>query len=70
MTNLHVGSCLSPGGEALHVLVRSDGNLEIVANDGAVIGDEVRFERHVLTVEREQAFSLGSLLLHADTLIK
>jgi hypothetical protein len=41
----------------------------IVANDdGAVVGDEVLMARHVLTVDREQALSLATLLRQANTL--
>jgi hypothetical protein len=38
-TNLLIGSALRPGREALHLLVRPDRRVEIVANDGTVVGD-------------------------------
>jgi hypothetical protein len=67
--NVHVGSCSSPGAEALHVRVGSDGAVEILANDnGAVVGDEPLFARHVLTLPADQAMSLGSLLMMANRL--
>jgi hypothetical protein len=37
-TNLLVGSSFSPGREALHVLVRPDRRIDVVANDGTVVG--------------------------------
>ena len=65
-TNVYLGSCFHPGQDALHVRVRTDGAVEVLANDGgAVVGGEPLFARQVLVLPPEQAMSLSGLLLRA-----
>jgi hypothetical protein len=68
-TNLLIGSALHPGREALHVLVRPDSRVEIMANDGTVVSDEPLAARHVMTLESEQLATLATLLRRADQVI-
>lgn len=67
--NRLIGSSFSPGREALHVLVRPDRRIEVVANNGAVVEDEPLAARHVLTLEPEELTTLTSLLRYAGTFV-
>jgi hypothetical protein len=69
-TNLLVGSSFSPAREALHVLVRPDRRIDVVANDGTVVGDEPLAARHVLTLEPEELLTLTTLFRRAGTVVK
>lgn len=67
--NRLIGSSFSPGREALHVIVRPDRRIEVVANAGAVVEDQPLAAGHVLTLEPEEAVTLTTLLRYAGSFV-
>jgi hypothetical protein len=67
--NRLIGSFFSPGRGAMHVLIRADRHVEVVANSGAVVEGEPLDANHVLTLDPEELTTFTSLLRYAGSFV-